>query len=170
MGLVGYYRRFVKDFSRITGPLSSLTQKKVKFEWTDKVEKSFQVLKKRLTTTPVLILPEGNEGFLVYTDASKEGLGCVLMQHGKMIAYAARKLRTHEQNYPTHDLKLATVVFALKKWRHYLYEVSFEVFTDHKSLKYLFSQKELNLRQRRWVKFLQDYDYTINYHPEKPMW
>ena len=157
----------MQDFSRIAGPMSRLTQKKVKFEWTEKVEASFQELKKKLTTVPVLALPEGKEGFAVYRDASKEGLGCVLMQNGKVIAYAARKLKPHEINYPTHDLELAGVVFALKKWRHYLYGVTFEVFTDHKSLKYLFSQKELNMRQRRWVEFLQDYDCTVNYHPGK---
>nr|XP_027101520.1 uncharacterized protein LOC113722404 [Coffea arabica] len=89
------------------------------------------------------------------------------MQNGSVIAYASRKLKSHERNYPTHDLELAAVVFALKKWRHYLYGVTFEVYTDHKSLKYLFSQKELNLRQRRWVEFLEDYDCTINYHPGK---
>ena len=115
LGLAGYYRRFVKDFSRIAGPLSTLTQKKVKFEWTDKVESSFQELKKRLSEAPVLTLLEGNEAFVVYTDTSKEGLGCVLMQHRKVVAYAARKLKMHEINYPTHDLELAAVVFALKK-------------------------------------------------------
>ena len=139
----------------------------MKFEWTDKVEKSFLELKKRLTTAPVLTLPDGKEGFAVYTDASKEGLGCVLMQHGKVVAYAARKLKPHEVNYPTHDQELAAVVFALKKWRYYLYGVTFEAFTDHQRLKYLFSQKELNLRQRRWIEFLQDYDFTVNYHPGK---
>ena len=96
LGLAGYYRGFVQDFSRIAGPMTRLTQKKVQFEWTDKVEASFQELKKRLTTAPVLVLPEGKEGFAVYTDASKEGLGCVLMQNGKVIAYAARKLKPHE--------------------------------------------------------------------------
>ncbi|XP_071905696.1 uncharacterized protein [Coffea arabica] len=107
-------------------------------------------LKKRLTSAPVLVLPDGGEGYAVYSDASGEGLGCVLMQNGKVVAYASRRLKPHEQNYPTHDLELAAVIFALKKWRHYLYGVTFEVYTDHKSLKYLFSQKELNLRQRRW--------------------
>ena len=131
LGLAGYYRRFVQDFSCIAGPLSRLTQKKVKFEWMDKVEKSFQELTKMLTTAPVLTLPDGKKGFAVYTDASKEGLGCVLMQHGKVVAYAARKLKTYEVNYPTHDQELAAVVFALKKWRHYLYGVTFEAFTDH---------------------------------------
>ena len=120
-----------------------------------------------MTTAPVLTLPEGKDGFTVYTDASKEGLGCVLMQHGKVVAYATRKLKPHELNYPTHDLELAAVVFALKKWRHYLYGVVFEIFTDHKSLKYLFSQKDLNLRQRRWMELLQDYDCTVNYHAGK---
>ena len=115
----------------------------------------------------MLTLLDGKEGFVVYTDASKEGLGCVLMQNGKVVAYATRKLKPHESNYPTHDLELAAVVFALRKWRHYLHGIKFEVFTDHKSLKYLFSQKELNLRQRRWVEFLQDYDCTVNYHPGK---
>ena len=97
----------------------------------------------------ILTLPSGTEGFTIYSDASHRGLGCVLMQHGKVIAYASRQLRPHEKNYPTHDLELAAVVFALKIWRHYLYGVTCEVFTDHKSLKYLFTQKELNMRQRR---------------------
>ncbi|KMQ72781.1 hypothetical protein BPMI_01158 [Candidatus Burkholderia pumila] len=119
--------------------MTSLTRKQVKFEWTDKAQKSFQELKHRLTTALVLVLPEGQDGLVVYTDASKEGLGCVLMQHGKVVAYATRKLKVHEQNYPTHDLELAAVVFALKKWRHYLYGVTFEGYSDHQSLKYLFS-------------------------------
>ena len=122
-------------------------------------------MKKCLTEAPVLALPSGRDGFMVYTDASKDGLECVFIQNEKVIAYASRKLKPHEQNYPTHDLELAAVVFALKKWRHYLYGMTFKVFTDHKSLKYLFSQKELNLRQRRWVEFLEDYDCSLNYHP-----
>ena len=121
----------------------------MRFELTNKVETSFQELKKRLTTAPVLILPEGKEEFTVYTDTSREGVRCVIMQNEKVVAYTTRKLKPHEMNYPTHDLELAAVVFALKNWRHYLYGVTFEAFTDHKSLKYLFSQKELNLRQRR---------------------
>ncbi|XP_027158420.1 uncharacterized protein LOC113760043 [Coffea eugenioides] len=167
LGLAGYYRRFIQDFSKIAGPMTELTKKGAKFVWTPKCESSFQELKKRLTSAPVLVLPDGGEGYAVYSDASREGLGCVLMQMGKVVAYASRKLKPYEQNYPTHDLELAAVIFALKKWRHYLYGVTFEVFTDHKSLKYLFSQKELNLRQRRWVEFLEDYDCSINYHPGK---
>ncbi|XP_027151991.1 uncharacterized protein LOC113752048 [Coffea eugenioides] len=135
-----YYRRFIQDFSKIAGPMTELTKKGTKFIWTPKCESSFQELKKRLTSAPILVLPDGGEGYAVYSDASKEGLGCVLMQMGKVVSYASRRLKPHEQNYPTHDLELAAVIFALKKWRHYLYGVTFEVYTDHKSLKYLFSQ------------------------------
>ncbi|GJR50761.1 putative nucleotidyltransferase, ribonuclease H [Tanacetum coccineum] len=103
----------------------------------------------------------------IYSDASKKGLGCVLMQHGKVIAYASRQLKPYEVNYPTHDLELAAVVFALKIWRHYLYGESCDIFTDHKSLKYIFTQRELNMRQRRWLELLKDYDTNIQYHPGK---
>ena len=103
----------------------------------------------------------------VYCDASKDGLGCVLMQSGKVVAYGSRQLKNHEQNYPTHDMELAAVVFALKIWRHYLYGEQFEVFSDHKSLKYIFTQRDLNMRQRRWMEFLEDYDFTLHYHPGK---
>ena len=167
LGLAGYYRRFIQDFSKLAGPLTNLTRKNSRFVWDSKCENSFQELKSRLTKAPVLTLPNEKESFTVYTDASKEGLGCVLMQEGKVVAYASRKLKPHEQNYPTHDLELAAIVFALKKWRHYLYGVVFEVYTDHQSLKYLFSQKELNLRQRRWMEFLEDYECTIKYQPGK---
>ncbi|WMV55015.1 hypothetical protein MTR67_048400, partial [Solanum verrucosum] len=142
LGLAGYYRRFVNGFSSIASPMTKLTQKKAKFEWTD-------------------------EGFVVYCDASRVGLGCVLMQNGKVIAYVSRQLKVHEKNYPTHDLELAAVVFALKIWRHYLYGVHVDVFTDHKSLQYVFTQKDLNLRQRRWLEFLKDYDMSVHYHPGK---
>ncbi|XP_071905688.1 uncharacterized protein [Coffea arabica] len=167
LGLAGYYRRFIKDFSKLAGPLTDLTKKNSRFVWDTRCETSFQELKRRLTMAPVLALPNGKDSFTVYTDASREGLGCVLMQNKNVIAFASRKLKTHEQNYPTHYLELAAVVFALKKWRHYLYGVTFEVYSDHKSLKYLFSQKELNMRQRRWMELLEDYDCTINYHPGK---
>ena len=146
LGLAGYYRRFVEGFSRLATPLTRLTQKNVKFEWSDECEKSFQDLKARLVSAPILTLPSESGGFVIYSDASKKGLGCVLMQNGKVIAYASRQLKSYEQNYPTHDLELAAVVFALKIWRHYLYGESCEIYTDHKSLKYIFSQKELNMR------------------------
>ena len=167
LGLAWYYRRFIEGFSKIAGPLHCLTRKWVKFEWTDKCEESFQTLKEKLKSAPVLTLPEGNEGFEVYSDASYEGLGCVLMQYKRVVAYASRQLKKHELNYPTHDLELAAVIFALKTWRHYLYGATCQIFTDHKSLKYLFTQKELNLRQRRWMELLKDYDCTIDYHPGK---
>ena len=103
-------------------------------------------------------LPSGDEGYTVYSDASRVGPGCVLMQNGKVIAYASRQLMKHTQNYPTHDLEMAVVVFALKIWRHYLYGVTYEIYTNHKSLKYIFQQRDLNLRQRRWMELLKDYD------------
>ena len=167
LGLAGYYRRFVQGFSSIAAPLTKLTRKNVPFVWTDHCEESFQELKKRLTTAPVLTLPSGSGGFVIYTDASNVGLGCVLMQNDKVVAYGSRQLKEHEKNYATHDLELAAVVFALKMWRHYLYGEKFEVHSDHRSLQYLFSQKELNMRQRRWMEYIKDYDFPIKYHPGK---
>ena len=167
LGLAGYYRRFVEGFSAIATPLTHLLKKETRFEWTDKCEKSFQELKHRLTTAPVLTIPSGPGGYEIYSDASLKGLGCVLMQNGRVVAYASRQLRPHELNYPTHDLELAAIVFALKIWRHYLCGEKFQIFTDHQSLKYLFSQKELNMRQRRWMELLKDYDCDILYHPGK---
>ncbi|KAH0722292.1 hypothetical protein KY290_004974 [Solanum tuberosum] len=167
LGLAGYYRRFVEGFSSIASPLTTLTQKKAKFVWSEACEKNFQELKDRLTSASVLTLPEGTNGFVVYCDASRVGLGCVLMQNGKVIAYASRQLKVHEKNYPTHDLELGAVVFALKIWRHYLYGVHVDVFTDHKSLQYVFSLKDLNLFQRRWLELLRDYDMSVFYHPGK---
>ena len=167
LGLAGYYRKFVEGFSKIATPLTKLTRKEEKFIWSEACQNSFDELKQRLTTAPVLTLPSGSEGFTVYCDASKQGLGCVLMQHDRVIAYASRQLKKHEVNYPTHDLELAAVVFALRIWRHYLYGVPCRIFTDHKSLQYLFSQKDLNMRQRRWIELIKDYDCTIEYHPGK---
>ncbi|RVW23677.1 Retrovirus-related Pol polyprotein from transposon gypsy [Vitis vinifera] len=111
--------------------------------------------------------PFGSGGLVVYSDVSCQGLGCVLMQHGKVVAYASRQLKPYERNYPTHDLELVVVVFALKILKHFLFGETCEIFTDHKSLKYLFSQKELNMRQRRWIELLKDYDCIIQYHPGK---
>ncbi|KAL4026110.1 hypothetical protein IC575_014534 [Cucumis melo] len=167
LGLAGYYRRFIEDFSRLALPLTALTRKNVKFEWSDKCEQSFQKLKKRLVTAPILALPVTGKDYVIYCDASRLGLGCVLMQDGNVIAYASRQLKEHECNYPTHDLELAAVVLALKIWRHYLFGEKFHIFTDHKSLKYIFDQKELNLRQKRWLELIKDYDCTIEYHPGK---
>ena len=167
LGLAGYYRRFVDGFSQLSAPLTKLTRKGIQYVWTRECENSFQELKRRLVEAPILTLPTGNEGFVIYSDASRKGLGCVLMQRGKVIAYASRQLKPNEENYPTHDLELAAVVFALKIWRHYLYGAKCEVYTDHKSFKYIFTQKELNMRQRRWLELLKDYDLEILYHPGK---
>ncbi|GJV41050.1 putative reverse transcriptase domain-containing protein [Tanacetum coccineum] len=147
LGLAGYYRRFIEGFSKIAKPMTKLTQKKV--------------------NAPILALPEGSEDFIAYCDASKKGLGAVLMQREKVIAYASRQLKIHEKNYTTHDLELGAVVFALKIWRHYLYGTKCTVFTDHKSLQHILNQKELNMRQRRWLELLSDYDCEIRYHPGK---
>ena len=126
----------------------------MKYEWDKKCEQSFQELKNRLITAPILVLPTVGKRYVVFSDASRQGLGCVLMQNGRVIAYASRQLKKHETNYPTHDLELAAVVFVLKIWRHYLYGETCQIFTDHKSLKYLLTQKELNLRQRRWLELV----------------
>ncbi|GJS90886.1 putative reverse transcriptase domain-containing protein [Tanacetum coccineum] len=133
LGLAGYYRRFIKGFSKIAKPMTKLTQKKVKFVWGDKQEAAFQLLKQKLCSAPILALPEGSEDFIAYCDASKKGLGAVLMQREKVISYASRQLKIHEKNYTTHDLELGAV-------------------------------KELNMRQRRWLELLSDYDCDIRYH------
>ncbi|GJY27980.1 putative reverse transcriptase domain-containing protein [Tanacetum coccineum] len=142
LGLAGYYQRFIK-------------------------EAAFQLLKQKLCTAPILALPEGSENFVIYCDASRKGLGAVLMQREKVIAYASRQLKIHEKNYTTHDLELGAVVFALKMWRHYLYGTKCVVFTDRKILQHILDQKELNMRQRRWLELLSDYDCEIRYHPRK---
>ena len=143
LGLAGYYRRFVQGFSVTTSSLTRLLRKWVKFEWDDKCQSSFERLKEILVEAPVLIQPTSGRDYTMYSDASRIGLGCVLMQDGKVMAYASRQLKPHEQNYPTHDLELTVLVFALKIWQHYLYGEKCRIFTDHKSLKYLLTQKAL---------------------------
>ncbi|GJT94701.1 putative reverse transcriptase domain-containing protein [Tanacetum coccineum] len=150
LGLAGYYWRFIKGFSKIAKSMTKLTQKNVKFDWGDKQEAAFQLLKEKLCSAPILALPEGVENFIIYCDASNKGLGVVLMKNEKVIAYASRQLKIHEKNYTTHDLELGAVVFALKLWRHYLYGTKCTVYTDHKSLQHILDQKELNMRQLRW--------------------
>ncbi|GJT38251.1 putative reverse transcriptase domain-containing protein [Tanacetum coccineum] len=135
LGLAGYYRRFIEGFSKIAKSMTKLTQKGVKFDWGDKQEASFQLLKQKLCNAPILALPEGSEDFIAYCDASKKGLGAVLMQREKVISYASRQLKIHEKNYTTHDLELGA--------------------------------NELNMRQRRWLELLSDYDSEIRYHPGK---
>ncbi|GKC78544.1 putative reverse transcriptase domain-containing protein [Tanacetum coccineum] len=137
--LAGYYRRFIEGFSLISKPLTKLTQKDKKYEWGKEEDEAFQLLKQKLCSAPILALPEGTKDFVIYCDASLKGYGAVLMQREKVIAL----------------------------WRHYLYGTKCVVFTDHKSLQYILNQKELNMRQRRWIKLLSDYDYEIRYHPRK---
>nr|GEX84281.1 putative reverse transcriptase domain-containing protein [Tanacetum cinerariifolium] len=141
--------------------MKKLTQKGFKFDWGEKEENAFQLIKKKLCSTPILALPEGSENFVVYCDASHKGLEVILMQREKVIAYASQQLKVHEQNYTTHDLELRSVVFALKIRRHYLYGTKCTMFTDHKSLHHILDQKELNMRQRHWLELLSDYDCDI---------
>jgi ribonuclease HI len=167
IGMAGYYRRFIEGFSKIDRPMTALLAKKVEFKWTPACQESFETLKKKLTTSPILILPDVHKPFSVYCDASYTGLGCVLMQEGRVVAYLSRQLKVHEKNYPTHDLELAAVVHALKTWRHYLYAQKCDIYTDHKSIKYIFTQSELNMRQQRWLELIKDYELEIHYHPGK---
>nr|GEX50949.1 putative reverse transcriptase domain-containing protein [Tanacetum cinerariifolium] len=167
LGLAGYYRRFIEGFSKVAKPMTKLTQKKVEFEWGNQQEATFQLLKQKLCTAPILALPKGSEDFIIYCDASNKGLGAVLMQREKVISHASRQLKIHEKDYTTHDSELRAVVFALKTWRHYLYGTKCTVFTDHKSLQHILVQKELNMGQRQWLELLSDYDCDIHYHPVK---
>nr|GEY80835.1 putative reverse transcriptase domain-containing protein [Tanacetum cinerariifolium] len=141
----------VRDFLEIAKPMTKLTQKKVKFNLSEKAEASFQLLKQKLCSALSLALLEGSENFVVYSDASQKGLGAVLMQRKKVIAYASLQLKIHEKNCTTHDLELGAVVFALKMWRYYLYDTKCVVFANHKSLQHIQDQKELNMRQLRWL-------------------
>ncbi|GJR21121.1 putative reverse transcriptase domain-containing protein [Tanacetum coccineum] len=149
LGLAGYYRRFIEGFSKIAKSMTKLTQKGIKFDWGEKEENAFQLIKQKLCSAPILALPEGSEE--------------------KVIAYASRQLKVHEKNYTTHDLELGSVVFALKIWRHYLYgtRCTLRRITDHKAYTAFIDQKELNMRQRRWLELLSDYDCDIRYHPGK---
>jgi hypothetical protein len=163
MGLAGYYKIFIEGFSKIACPITSLQRKGVKFQWTLDCEKSFQHLKQLLTSAPVLRIAYPNEDFIVCTYACNKGLGGVLSQNGFVICYETRKLKDHERNYATHDLELAAIVHALRKWRHYLMGKRFELRTDHNGLKYLFDHPNLNARQSRWLEFLSEYDFDIKH-------
>ncbi|GJU13363.1 putative reverse transcriptase domain-containing protein [Tanacetum coccineum] len=138
-----------------------------KYIWGENQELAFQLLKQNLCEALILALLEGNDDFVVYCDASHQGLGVVLMQREKVIAYASRQLKPHKENYTTYDLKLGAVMFALKIWRHYLYGTKCTMFTDHQSLQHILDQKELNMRQRHWLELLTDYNFEIRYHPGK---
>ncbi|GJY52629.1 putative reverse transcriptase domain-containing protein [Tanacetum coccineum] len=161
------YAKFPKCEFWLSKPMTKLTQKNIKFDWSEKAEATFQLLKQKLCGAPILALPGGSENSVVYYDVSRKGLGAVLMQREKVIAYASCQLKIHEKNYTTHDLELEAVVFALKMWRHYLYGTKCVVFANHKSLQHILDQKELNMRQCRWLELLSDYDCEIHYHPGK---
>jgi hypothetical protein len=164
LGLVGYYWRFIEGFAKIAKSITSLLEKEREFKWDEKCQDSFDQLKKRLMSPPVLVMRDLQKGFDIYCDAGGQGLGCVLMQEVHVIVYASRQLWKHELNYPTQDLGLAAVVHVLKIWRHYNMGTKCQVYTDHKSLKYIFTQKDLNLRQRHWLELIKDYDLEIHYH------
>jgi hypothetical protein len=147
--------------------MTELLKKGVNFVWSEECDQAFHTLRKHLTSAPVLTQPDMSKPFEVFCDASGTGLGCVLMKENRVIAYASRALRPHEKNYPTHHLELAAVVHALKLWRHYLMGNHCNIYTDHKSLKYIFTQSDLNMRQRRWLELIKDYDLAVHYHPGK---
>jgi hypothetical protein len=163
MGLAGYYKRFIKGFSKIGCPITALQKKGTKFLWTQKCEETFQTLKHLLTHALVLKIANLEANFLVCTDACKEGLRGVLMHEGSVICYESRKLNEHEVNYVTHDLELATIVHALKMWRHYLLGRNFVLMTDHCGLRYMFDQPKLNARQARWMALLSEFDFEIKH-------
>jgi hypothetical protein len=167
LGLAGYYRRFIPDFSRIANPMTELLKKGMKFVWSEACDKAFRKLRELLTSASMLVQPDNSKPYEVYCDVSGMGLGCVLMQENRVIAYASRALRPHEKNYPTHDLEIAAVVHALKMWRHYLMGTRCNIFTDHKNLKYIFTQSDLYMRQKRWLELIKYYDLEVHYHPGK---
>jgi hypothetical protein len=167
LGMAGYYRRFIPDFSKISKPITELLKNDVKFNWTPECNEAFEKLKKLLTTAPVLAQLDIEKSFDVYCDASGMGIICVLMQEGHVIAYASQQLKRHGEHYPTHDLELVAVVHALKIRRHYLLGNTCHIYTDHKSLKYIFTQAELDMRQWRWLEQIKDCDLEVHYHPGK---
>jgi hypothetical protein len=167
LGLAGYYHHFIPNFSRIAKPMIELLKKGIKFSWNEKCEEAFHTLRAHLTTAPVLAQPDNSKPFDVYCDASGIELGCVLMQDNRVISYASRALRTHKQNYPTHDLELAAIIHALKIWRHHLMGTKCHIYTDNKSLKSIFTQADLNMRQRCWLELIKDYNLEVHYHPGK---
>jgi hypothetical protein len=167
LGLGGYYHRFIPNFSEIAKPMTKLLKKDAKFKWSLQCEEAFIILKKILTTAPVLAQPDIEKPFDVYCDASSMSIGGVLMQDGRAIAYAPRHLKHYEEHYPTHDLELLVVIHVLKVWKHYLLGNLVHIYTYHKSLNYLFTQPDLNMRQRRWLEPIKDYELEVHYHSRK---
>ena len=169
LGLAGYYRRFVRDFSKVASPLSVLLHKNTSYEWTSVQEQAFNQLKTAVSTAPVLIIPDPTLPYTLVTDASGYAIGAALCQdHGNGLqpcAYRSRKMNDHERNYPVHEQELLSIIDALREWRHYLLGNRFTVITDHRSLQYLSTQDKLSARQTRWSEFLQQFDFQIQYRP-----
>jgi hypothetical protein len=163
MGLVGYYRRFIKGFSKIGCPITAFQKKRDKFTWTQECEERFQSLKHLMTHVPMMKIIDPENDFFMCTDACKEGLGGVLMQGGSVVCYESQKLNEHEVNYMTHDLELAAIVHALKMWIHYLLGRKFVLMTEHCGIRYLFDQPKLNARQSRWMALLSEFDFEIKH-------
>jgi hypothetical protein len=163
MGLAGYYRRFIKGFSKISCPITALQKKGVRFTWISKCEERFQELEYLLTHALVLNIADPDNDFLVCIDAIKEGLRGFLMKEGRVIFYASKKLNEHEINYVTHDLELVAIVHALKMWRHYLLGRIFVLMTDHCGLRHLFDQSKCNDRKAKWMALFSEFDFKIKY-------
>uniref|UniRef100_A0A2N9II85 RNA-directed DNA polymerase n=1 Tax=Fagus sylvatica TaxID=28930 RepID=A0A2N9II85_FAGSY len=162
-GLASFYRRFVKDFSSLAAPLTEVIKKNVGFRWGEEQEKAFQLIKEKLTNAPLLSLPNFSKTFEIECDASGVGIGAVLMQEGRPIAYFSEKLSGAALNYPTYDKELYALVRALETWQHYLWPKEFVIHTDHESLKHLKGQHKLNKRHARWVEFIETFPYVIRY-------
>jgi hypothetical protein len=167
LGLSGYYRRFIPNFSMITKPITELLKKGNKYLWSEACGEAFKHLKKLLATSPMLAQPDTTKSFDVYYDASSTGLGGILMQEGRVISYSSRQLRHHEEHYPSLDHELAAVVMALWMWRHYLPGNVVHIYMNHKRLKYIFTQPDFYMRQRRWLELIKDYELKVHYHPGK---
>jgi hypothetical protein len=163
LGSTGYYRRFIPNFSKIAKPITELLKKGNKYIWSDACDEAFKFLKKLRTTSPTLTQPDNAKPFDIYCDAFGTGLGGVLMQEGWVISYSSRQLRHLEDHHLAHDHELAAVVMALRTWRHYLLGSVVHIYTDHKSLKYIFTQQDLNMRQWRWVELIKDYKLEVHY-------
>jgi transposase InsO family protein len=171
LGLAGYYRRFVKDFSKISLPLTNLLRTEVKFQWTEQQQQSFSQLKQAITSAPVLAIADDSLPYVVSTDASGFAIGATLSQDQgnglRPIGFLSHKMNEHEIHYPVHEQELLAIIIALKEWRHYLHGRRFKIITDHQSLRYLSTQPHLSSRQIRWSEFLQQFEYEIEYRPGK---
>ncbi|MCO5568575.1 hypothetical protein L7F22_022274 [Adiantum nelumboides] len=168
LGMSGFYRQYVKDYAKIAVPLTDQLRTKTKnISWGESQQSSFNKLKVAIAAAPVLTIVDPNKPFVLETDASGEAMGAVLMQRERPIAFESKKLDRAQRNYSAYEQKLLAIIHALKKWRHYLYGVTFEVRSYHESLKWLSSQNELQGRKARWAEILQEFDLQICYQRGK---